>query len=93
MARMRFKRRKNASVSYVISGVVTLGIALLVGNNILTSVGTTIGNITNTPFYTALSFLGMDNTGGTWAQNSIVGVLGLAAVASFVLAYVKVSFK
>lgn len=93
MARMRFSRRKTPNVSLAITGAVTLGLMLLVGNQVLTSVGTTIGNITSTPFYQALSFLGMNDTGGSWKTAGIVGILGLIAVASFVLAFVKLSFR
>lgn len=80
-------------VTAIITGVTALGITLLVGNNILTSVGTTIGNITSTPFYTALSFLGMDDTGGTWSTTGIVGILALAGVAGFVLYYVRKAMR
>lgn len=89
--------RKKPNVSLAITGAVTLGLMLLVGNQVLASVGTTIGNITTggvaTPFYSALSFLGMNDTGGTWKSTGIVGILGLIAVASFVLSFVKVSFN
>lgn len=87
------RMRKKPNVTYAIAGAVSLALALLVGNKILASVGTTIGNITNTPFYTALSFIGMADTGGTWSTTGIVGILGLVAVASFVLSFFKVSFK
>lgn len=94
MARRRyFKFRKKPNLSYAITGAVSLGLMLLVGNEILESVGTTIGNITATPFYTALSFLGMADETGTWETTGIIGILGLVAVASFVLAFVKISFK
>ena len=85
--------RKKPSIGWIISGIVGLGLSILVGNRILTVVGTVIGNITNTPFYSALSFLGMADTGGTWSTNALVGVLGLVAVASFVLSVVKISLK
>lgn len=81
------------NVSYAITGAVSLGLMLLVGNEILESVGTTIGNITGTPFQTSLTFLGMDIEDGTWETTGIVGILGLVAVASFVLSFVKISFK
>lgn len=93
MAKRYFRVRKKPNVAYAITGAVTLGLMLLVGNQVLTSVGTTIGNISSTPFYQALSFLGMNDTGGTWKTTGIVGILGLVAVASFVLTFVKVSFS
>lgn len=93
MAKRYVSFRKKPNVAYAITGAVTLGLMLLVGNQVLTAVGTTIGNITNTPFYQALSFLGMNETGGTWATTGMVGILGLIAVASFVLSFVKVSFS
>jgi hypothetical protein len=87
------KLRRKPNVTYAIVGATSLGLALLVGNEVLESVGTTIGNISNTPFYQALSFLGMNDTGGTWKTTGIVGILGLAAVASFVLTFFQLSFK
>lgn len=106
MAKRYMRFRKKPSVGWVITGIVTLGLSLLIGNRVLTSVGTTIGNIatnasggtsgtlTNfTPFYSALSFLGLADTGGTWSTTAIVGILGLVVVASFILSVVKVSLK
>lgn len=93
MAKRYIRFRKKPNVSYAITGAVTLGLMLLVGNQVLTSVGTTIGNISNTPFQQALSFLGMNTTGGTWSSTGMVGILGLVAVASFVLSFVKISFR
>lgn len=92
--RFKVRFRKKPNVTMVITGVVTLAITLLVGNNILTSVGTTIGNHSGTPFESALTFLGMSTTtAGAWSSTGIVGILGLAAVASFVLAFVKISMR
>lgn len=95
MARKRyFSFRKKPSVGYLITSVVSLGIALLIGNQVLTVVGTIIGNQTGTPFESALEFLGMDASGdGSWASTSIVGLLGFVAVATFVLGFVRVSLK
>lgn len=111
MARFRARFRKKPNLSWAITGAVTLGLLLLVGNNILESVGTTIGNITctavqlndtcgvgagvdyNAPFYTAFNFIGLADTGGTFATTGILGILGLVTVASFVLAFIKVSFR
>ena len=89
-----WKMRQRPSVSLLITSVVSLGIALLIGNQILTVVGTIIGNQVGTPFEQALEFLGMNTSGaGTWASNSIVGLLGFVAVATFVLSFVKISLK
>lgn len=94
MANKRYMRmRKKPSVGMLITSVVSLGIALLIGNNVLEVVGTIIGTITGTPFYSALSFLGMNDSGGTWASSSIVGLLGFVAVATFVLSFVRVSLR
>lgn len=89
--KMRMRRKPN--VAWLITSIVTLGLNLLVGNRILAVVGTVIGNINGTPFENGLSFLGLETTGGTWASNSIVGVLSLVAVASFVLSFVKFSMR
>lgn len=94
MSAKHFKMRQKIGVGYLITSVVSLGLTLLVGNQILESVGTVVGNVSGTPFETALVFLGMDSNGtGTWTTTAIVGILGLVAVAGFVLSFVKVSFK
>lgn len=94
MAKRYFRLRRKPSVGLLISSVVALGVALLVGNNVLTTVGTIIGNQVGTPFENALEFMGMATSGnGTWASNSIVGLLGFVAVATFVLSFIKISLK
>lgn len=108
---VRFKVRQKPNMSYIIGSAATMGVLFLVGNSVMTSVGTIIGNITcdavqlndtcgvgagvdyDAPLYTAFTFLGLNPTGGTWSTTGIIGILGLIAVASFVLGFVKVSFK
>lgn len=111
MAKRYFRVRKQPSMGYAITGVITLALMMLVGNQVLASVGTTIGNIsctaifqnntcgagagvsTGSPFYAALSFAGLNETGGTWKTTGILGILGMMAAASFILTFIKVSLK
>ena len=113
MARGRkyLRLRKQPNMIWAIVGTTSTALGLLVGNEVLSTVGTTIGNISCTaigmndtcgvgagvdysaPFYQAFSFFGLNDTGGTWKSTGIVGILGLAAVASFVLTFFQVSFK
>lgn len=95
MARYRRRGGRNPSgmATMVITAVTALAIVLLVGNNILTSVGSTVGNTSGTPLESAFTFLGMATTGGTWSSTGIVGILALAAVAGVVLYFVRRALK
>lgn len=90
----KMKWRKKPNASYIITSIVSLSLVLYVGSQILSNVLTSMSTINGSVFYTAFTFMGVDTaTGNTWATTGIVGVLGLIAVASIVLSFVKVSLK
>lgn len=83
---------KDVNIGRVVTKVLVTIVALYAGGTVLTQLGTVI-NGTTSPFYQGLTLIGWTVSNGTVTATTgsgILAVVGIVAIASIVMEFVKI---